>query len=78
MMNGRRVWLSLLGGWLSSRVMADQIVYLERPSGGPTWEPYFNPKTVNAAVGETVTFFARFSPLAQDSTNDVSILPSPS
>jgi len=50
---------------------ADQIVYLERPGGGPTWEPFFNPKTINAVVGENITFIARFSPIVHDSTSEL-------
>jgi hypothetical protein len=42
-------------------VFADQIVYLDRPSNGPTWEPYFNPKVLNASIGEKVQFIARLS-----------------
>lgn len=52
-------------------IVADQIVYLERPSGGPTWEPFFNPKTVTANVGEKISFIARFHPLVHDSTTQV-------
>jgi hypothetical protein len=69
-----------MGGWMNSLLIlagmvyvtvADQIVYLERPSGGPTWEPFFNPKTVNANIGEKISFIARFSPLIHDSTSEV-------
>jgi hypothetical protein len=69
-----------MGGWMNSLLVlawgvyvtvADQIVYLERPSGGPTWEPFFNPKTVNANIGEKISFIARFSPLIHDSTSEV-------
>jgi len=50
---------------------ADKLVYLERPSGGPTWEPWFNPKTINAVVGENITFMARFNPIVADSTSEL-------
>jgi len=69
-----------MGGWMNSLLIlagmvyvtvADQIVYLERPSGGPTWEPFFNPKTVNANIGEKISFIARFSPLIHDSTSEL-------
>jgi len=63
--------LGILLGLLVACVRADQIVYLERPGGGPTWEPFFNPKTINAAVGEKVAFVARFSPIVQDSTTEL-------
>jgi len=45
---------------------ADQIVYLDRlglpyaESGATILEPVFNPKILNASVGETITFQARF------------------
>ena len=55
--------LLLLNSALSS---ADQIVYLERlglPNGAVNVidEPLFNPKSINASVGETIRFQARFS-----------------
>jgi hypothetical protein len=45
---------------------ADQIVYLERlglPNGDVNVidEPLFNPKIINASVGEKIQFLARFS-----------------
>jgi hypothetical protein len=48
---------------LLNRAAADQVVYLSRPAGGRTWEPYFNPKTITANVGERVHFLALFEPL---------------
>jgi hypothetical protein len=52
-------------------VMADQIVYLDRPSNGPTWEPFFNPKIVNASIGEKVTFIMRLSPVIGNAESGV-------
>lgn len=72
MKNRGALILGLVLGLWTAWTTADQIVYLERPGTGPTWEPFFNPKTVNAVVGEKITFIARFSPLAQDSTTQVS------
>jgi hypothetical protein len=46
-------------------VPADQVVYLDRfglrmaDSGDIMFEPLFNPKTLDASVGEKVTFVAR-------------------
>lgn len=50
----------------SSLSLADQVVYLERlglPNGPANIidEPLFNPKTINASVGEKIHFQARFS-----------------
>jgi hypothetical protein len=39
--------------------LADQIVRLERPNIGPA-EPYFDPKSINASVGEQIHFIADF------------------
>ena len=54
--------LLLLGSILSS---ADQVVYLERlglPNGdGIINEPLFNPKSINASIGEKIHFVTRFS-----------------
>ena len=55
--------LLLVNSLLSS---ADQVVYLERlglPNGDVNVidEPLFNPKTINASVGEKIHFQARFS-----------------
>jgi len=68
-----RGWMNtlLILGWMVYVTVADQIVYLERPSGGPTWEPFFNPKTVTASVGEKISFIARFNPIVHDSTSEV-------
>ena len=46
--------------WTSILASADQVVYLDRPNIGPT-EPYFNPKSLNASVGEQIHFVARFN-----------------
>ena len=48
----------LLGG-LS---LADQIVFLDRPANPtiPLAEPFFNPKSVTAEIGEKIQFIARF------------------
>src|SRR3981189_1296714 len=72
---GRGSWVFGCLVWVWSQswsmVAADQIVYLERPSGGSTWEPLFNPKTINAVIGENITFIARFNPIIHDSTSEV-------
>jgi hypothetical protein len=41
--------------------MGDKIVYLDRldASNGKMWEPYFNPQSVTANIGEQVHFVAR-------------------
>jgi hypothetical protein len=52
-------------------VMADQIVYLDRPSNGPTWEPFFNPKVVNASFGDKITFIARLDPVVGNAQSGV-------
>lgn len=52
-------------------VLADQIVYLDRPSNGPTWEPFFNPNVVNASIGEKVQFIARIGSVMQNAGSDV-------
>jgi hypothetical protein len=49
------LWMSILFAFS----LADQIVYLERPNIGPA-EPYFNPKVLNASVGEQIHFIANF------------------
>jgi hypothetical protein len=49
--------LSTLLFWSAS--LADQIVYLERPNIGPI-EPYFDPKSITASVGEQIHFIANF------------------
>jgi hypothetical protein len=54
-----------------SLVTADQVVYLDRPSNGATWEPFFNPKTVNASIGEKIQFMARLSPVVGNSQSEV-------
>jgi hypothetical protein len=54
-----------------SLVVADQIVYLDRPSNGPTWEPFFNPKIVNASIGEKIQFIARLSPVIGNAQSGV-------
>ena len=47
--------------------IADHIVYLDRTGipnvgyGGTIFEPLFNPKTINASIGETIQFLARFT-----------------
>jgi hypothetical protein len=49
----------------SASVEADQVVYLDRfglrmaDSGDIMLEPLFNPKSLDASVGEKVTFIAR-------------------
>jgi hypothetical protein len=51
------IWLlSLLSG-----LRADKIVYLDRldASQGRMWEPYFNPQSIMADVGEQVHFISR-------------------
>jgi hypothetical protein len=60
-------WTALLGSLLlfCPFLLADQVVYLDRPGavsgdGHTLWEPYFNPKSLNAAVGEVIQFVARF------------------
>jgi hypothetical protein len=54
-------WTSLLF-W--TWALADQTVYLDRPldplDGPYVAEPYFNPATISANVGEQVHFVARF------------------
>lgn len=54
-----RLHFSLLSIWGISIALADRIVRLERPDVGAT-EPYFNPKTLNASVGEQIHFVAVF------------------
>jgi len=41
--------------------MGDQIVYLDRlnASNGTMWEPYFNPQSITADIGEQIHFVAR-------------------
>ena len=55
-----RVWFlyQLFLCWI---VLADQIVYLDRPGNSPQLvpEPAFNPKTVTASVGDKIKFIAR-------------------
>jgi hypothetical protein len=45
--------------------LADQIVYIERPSYAPNGrllaEPWFNPSNITVSVGEQIQFIARFS-----------------
>lgn len=51
------IWLlSLLSG-----LRAEKIVYLDRldASQGKMWEPYFNPQSIVADVGEQVHFVSR-------------------
>jgi hypothetical protein len=49
---------------------ADQIVYLDRfglrmaDTGDIMFEPLFNPKSINASVGENVTFVARLEDIS--------------
>lgn len=50
--------ISTLLSWSVS--LADQIVSLERPNVGPI-EPYFDPKSINANVGEQIHFIANFN-----------------
>jgi hypothetical protein len=57
------------------RSHADIVVYLDRLGvvsvyGFVMLEPFFNPKTVNASVGESVQFVARFSNI-EDSPHGV-------
>ena len=52
--------ICLLVGW----TLADQVVFLDRPSYSSTFEPYFNPKYAIANVGENIQFVARFQPLS--------------
>lgn len=48
----------------------DQIVYLDRfglrmaDTGDIMFEPLFNPKSINASVGENVTFLARLEDIS--------------
>jgi hypothetical protein len=57
--------------WVSLAVsVADQTVYLDRfglhladvPT--PMYEPIFNPKSINANVGEQINFIARFADIS--------------
>jgi hypothetical protein len=66
-----RLLTTVVGMMSMSLVMADQIVYLDRPSNGATWEPFFNPKTVNASIGEKIQFIARLSPVVGNSQSEV-------
>jgi hypothetical protein len=67
-----RLLTTVVGMMMSmSLVMADQIVYLDRPSNGATWEPFFNPKMVNASIGEKIQFIARLSPVVGNSQSEV-------
>lgn len=50
-------WTFLLTWGVS---VADQIVYLNRPSPGTTAEPFFEPATVTADIGEQIHFIALF------------------
>lgn len=50
-------WTSLLA--LAPVLMADQTVFLDRMTAS-LWEPYFNPKSIVADVGEKINFVARF------------------
>ena len=53
----RILWLCL---WIWTPVlMADKTVFLDR-LGREMWEPYFNPKSIVADVGEQVNFVSRF------------------
>ena len=52
-----RLYLFLFLAWQFSSALSDQIVRLERPELGAI-EPYFNPKTVTASVGEQIHFVA--------------------
>ena len=54
-----------------SLVRADRIVYLDRPSNGATWEPFFNPKIVNASIGEKIQFIARLSSVVGNAQSEV-------
>lgn len=49
------LWILLLSGCS----LADQIVYLERNITTAVWEPHFFPTSVNASIGEKITFVAR-------------------
>ena len=50
------LWILLLSGCS----LADQIVYLDRNVTTAVWEPHFFPTSVNASIGEKITFVARF------------------
>lgn len=63
-MSSRRSWFLLVCTSLIAYTAADQIVLLDRPTGSTTWEPFFNPKTVNANVGELIHFVTNFEPLS--------------
>jgi hypothetical protein len=66
-------WTSLL--WIC--VLADKIVYLDRPghyhSGGNTImsEPFFNPNSISANIGEQIQFVAQFKDLTSLSGRNV-------
>ena len=54
----------MFSGFIYSR--ADHVVYLDRPGhansvGHVIWEPYFNPKSLEANVGERIRFVARLA-----------------
>lgn len=56
--------LLLFGSLMAVGGLADQVVRLDRPSGSPTFEPYFNPKSVTADIGEIIHFEGFFGPLS--------------
>jgi hypothetical protein len=60
----RPLFVLLVYTFLITCVTADQIVLLDRPTGSTTFEPFFNPKTVNANIGELIHFVANFEPLS--------------
>lgn len=49
--------LLCLWSWIPAS-LADKVVYLDRLNGR-LWEPYFNPDTLNADVGEKIHFVMR-------------------
>ena len=52
-------WISIVN-WANAAL---QTVYIDRPSSSGTWEPYFDPSSINASVGDQVQFIARFGAL---------------
>ena len=64
-MTVRNLFFLVLIGTILRGVPADQVVLLDRPADSPTWEPHFNPKSVNASVGELIHFVATFEELSQ-------------
>jgi len=58
------MWTHIACLWSLALVsMGDKVVYLDRlgASNGTMWEPYFNPDSLTADIGEQVHFVARFA-----------------